>query len=540
MPTTWQFSSAPLPADACRILAFNGEDTLLKGYAFDLLLAADVPSSNAPKLLEDLLRAPLISLTGKRASGETFSRHGMAASVSYLFSAGNTSVFRVVLRPRSYRLALSAHSRIFLHMPLPRILIKVMKEEGLTAGNDFATTMPGAYAPRPYTCQYNESSATFIARHLERIGAYTYIRQTEGGDVLLLADAAAQPEKLPLRDALDWSEEHADETIFALTRTLNAAPVTVTLRDYSTEQPGMTRKSASGTSRLHGGGEFSLYGGCNMYGEVDIANKNFIVEEAENAAATLAQARLRAITAKANQVKGKSSIPWLQAGYAISLGGESFQLISVSHACNLAGDEFEERLVRRARQDDFTPGAVQGYHNAFTCHPLEIGPYAPECKTPRPSMPGLVHAQVDASGDGKYAELDRHGRYRVTFFFPEKVIYTDADDPAEGNRSIPLRMAQAHAGESSGIHFPLLKGAETLVAFTDGDPDRPVILSAMPNPEHPSIVADENQQSNMIRTPGGNAITMVDTEGKREIRFESPDGSSRFSMFQDNPPTEWP
>jgi len=195
----------------------------------------------------------------------------------------------------------------------------------------------------------------------------------------------------------------------------------------------------------------------------------------------------------------------------------------------------EERLVRRARQAGFVPETAQGYRNTFACHPLDSSAYAPECATPRPAVPGLVHAKVDASGGGEYAELDDHGRYKVMFFFPEKVIHTDADDPAEGNRSIPLRMAQSHAGESSGIHFPLLKGVEVLVAFTDGDPDRPAIISALSNPDHPSVVADKNQQSNMIRTPGGNTITMVDTKGKREIRFETPSGSSRFSMFEDSP-----
>jgi uncharacterized protein involved in type VI secretion and phage assembly len=71
-----------------------------------------------------------------------------------------------------------------------------------------------------------------------------------------------------------------------------------------------------------------------------------------------------------------------------------------------------------------------------------------------------------------------------------------------------------------------------LVAFTDGDPDRPVILGAMPNPEHPSVVADENQQDNVIRTPGGNSITMKDTEGQRELRMTSADGLSSISLFE--------
>jgi len=506
------------------VLAFNGEDSVLSGYVFDiLLLASGVAAENAPKILKDLIRAPLVTLTGTRAQGETFSWRGMPAAASHLFSDKDNSVFRVTLRPRSHRMRLTGHSRIFLHMALPQILAKVLKEEGFASGRDFENSLRANYASRPYTCQYNENSADFLLRHLERVGAWTFIRQTDDGDVLVLADGAAQPEKLPLRDKLDWSEEHADETVFSLIRTLTAAPTKVTLRDYSTEQPGMTAKSADNAT-LHGGGEVNLYAGCNIYGEVDAANKDFLVETANAAAGNLAAIRARALAAKADQAEGGSSVPWLQAGYKIALGGEDFLLLSVRHTCNLAGDEMEERMVRRARQAGFVPGTVQGYRNTFVCHPLASGAYAPECATPRPTVPGLVHAKVDAAGDGKYAELDKHGRYKVMFFFPEKVIHSDADDPAEGNRSIPLRMAQSHAGQSSGIHFPLLKGVEVLVAFTDGDPDRPVIVNALPNPEHPSVVADTNQQTNLIQTPGGHKISLTDTAGQKNLTLETPGG----------------
>jgi uncharacterized protein involved in type VI secretion and phage assembly len=131
---------------------------------------------------------------------------------------------------------------------------------------------------------------------------------------------------------------------------------------------------------------------------------------------------------------------------------------------------------------------------------------------------------VDAAGEGKYAELDNQGRYRVKFFFPESVVLADSNDVTEGNFSVPLRMAQAHAGESSGIHFPLLKGSEVLVAFTDADPDRPVILSALPNPSHPSVVSDENLDVNMMRTPGGHKFSMTDTDGKKQMSMETPGG----------------
>ena len=524
MPATWTLSSDSFTIPACRILAFNGQDALMYGHEFDILLSTGVAAKDAQDFLQKLVQAPLLTFQATLASGKSVSWHGVASLATWLFSDDGKAVFRLTLCPSSYLLSTTAHSRIFLHMNLPQILTKVLKDEGVTQGSGFKNSLGASYPTRPYTCQYNESSASFLLRHLERVGAYTYLDQKGARDVLVLADGDTQPEKLPIRDDLTWSEDHADETVFYLTRSLAITPTRVILRDYSTEQPGMTVKSAENKDNLHSGKVVNLYAGCNIYGEVDSSSKDFIVEESQKAAASMAAVRVRALVARANRAEGGSSIPWLQPGYAISLDSESFQLVSVRHVGNLAGDTREERIVRRARQAGFIPGTAQGYRNDFTCHPLSVGAYAPECLAPRPSIQGLVHAMVDASGDGKYAELDQHGRYRITFFFPEKVIHSDADDPADGNRSIPLRMAQPHTGQASGIHFPLQKGSEVLVGFTDGDPDRPLILAAMPNPEHPNVVSDQNQQSNMIKTPGGHKISLTDTEGLKNMTLSTPGG----------------
>lgn len=536
MSVTWQFSADALSENKCRLLAFNGEDAVLKGYHFDILLmVSDLKADAALEKLADLLKKGNAKLKGIRNKQEEFAWHGMISSASYLFHENNHAVLRLSLRPQAYRLNLSLHSHIFMNMSLPQIINRVLREENLIPDSDFEINLNDKYINRPYTCQYNESTFQFISRHLERMGAYSFIRQTPNGDVLVLADSTYLPEKLPIRDELDWSNKRADEVVFSFIHVKSVTPSKVTLRDYSTEQPGVTKKTSQQSETLYTDSEWNIYASHNIYAEVDSASKNFIIEEANQSAGKLIDHTLRALTAKANQAFGESSISWLQAGYTITINNENYQLISIKHSCNLAGDEIEERIIRRARQAGFIPDIVQGYQNRFYCHQTSLGAYAPEWETPRPNIHGLIHAKVDAAGNGDYAELDQHGRYKVIFFFPEKVIYSDSDAPSDGNRSIPLRMAQNHAGKSSGIHFPLLKDAEVLVAFTDGDPDRPIILSAMPNPDHPSVIADNNQESNIISTPGGNSITMVDTVGKREINMQSPDKKASIRIIEGNP-----
>jgi hypothetical protein len=65
-----------------------------------------------------------------------------------------------------------------------------------------------------------------------------------------------------------------------------------------------------------------------------------------------------------------------------------------------------------------------------------------------------------------------------------------------------------------------------LLTFIDGDPDRPVIAGAVPNPEHPSIIRDSNQTMAAITTSGQNKIHMEDQEGRQRILVQSPTANS--------------
>jgi type VI secretion system secreted protein VgrG len=145
------------------------------------------------------------------------------------------------------------------------------------------------------------------------------------------------------------------------------------------------------------------------------------------------------------------------------------------------------------------------YHNEFLAIPASVT-FRPPRSTPRPVVPGTLNAKIDASGSGQYAELDDQGRYKVKIPF-------DRSDLQDGNASRFMRMAQPYAGENMGMHFPLHKGTEVVLTHINGDPDRPLIAAAVPNPQTASTVAGGNQSQSVIRTGGGNAISLEDTAG---------------------------
>jgi type VI secretion system secreted protein VgrG len=71
-------------------------------------------------------------------------------------------------------------------------------------------------------------------------------------------------------------------------------------------------------------------------------------------------------------------------------------------------------------------------------------------------------------------------------------------------------MLQPHAGTGYGMHFPLHPGVEVAIAFEDGDPDRPLIVGAVPNAVTVSPVTRPNANVSRIQTASGVRITIRD------------------------------
>ena len=115
--------------------------------------------------------------------------------------------------------------------------------------------------------------------------------------------------------------------------------------------------------------------------------------------------------------------------------------------------------------------------------------------------------ETDAQGAvGKFAKIDGEGRYVVKFLF-------DTAPPGERKASRAVRRIQPTAGPNYGMHFPLRPGVEVLMVFIDGDPDRPIIVGAVPNPVTPTPVDAGVSTKNRIRTESGVLFEIEDGAG---------------------------
>jgi type VI secretion system secreted protein VgrG len=134
---------------------------------------------------------------------------------------------------------------------------------------------------------------------------------------------------------------------------------------------------------------------------------------------------------------------------------------------------------------------------------------------PKPQIAGTLPARIThPQSNPLYTEIDLQGRYRVKFLF-------DRDTWPAGRESKWLRQARAYAGDTYGLHLPLIAGTEVAIAFEQGDPDRPYIAHALHDDQHPDLVTQRNDHRNVLRTPANNKLRLDDTRGQEHVKLST-------------------
>ena len=133
----------------------------------------------------------------------------------------------------------------------------------------------------------------------------------------------------------------------------------------------------------------------------------------------------------------------------------------------------------------------------------------------RPAMAGTLPARVTSTTENDtYGHIDKDGRYRVNMLF-------DRDNWETGFESLWVRQSRPYAGDTYGLHLPLLAGTEVAIGFEDGNPDRPYISGVLHDSAHGDHVTIRNYKRNVLRTPANNKIRLDDERGKEHIKVST-------------------
>ena len=454
----------------------------------------------------ELLESPISLLF--EDEGEIVSRvHGIAREVKIRVSPNlKTGSVELWLVPRVWVLTQSVQSRIFLDRSIPEILAETLAAAGFEEHSDFVLALQDRYPTREIVVQYRESDLDFLARLCEHVGITLFFRHDSGKDRLFFTDSGDVHEAASVPGgAVRYEPEDDRRAAFEVVETLRRVPGRVLVHDYNYRSPRVALTAALAVGREAARGAVVEYG--DHAKSPDEITRLACVRAEEHAAGQ------RTVTARTRQLA-------LRAGSRFTLedasGAEQRLLVT--------------RVEVRSHHEGPTSGEAKAWHNQITAIP-EHTPFRPPRRTPRPRVEGLIHAVIDGAIRGPYAEIDDRGRYRVRFNY-------DVSGRPEMHATHPVRMMQPHAGPRYGMHFPLRAGTEVLIGFVEGDPDRPVIVGAVPNPITPSPVEQANLTHNVLRTGSGNEIVLDDVVEQERIRIHTPRESTTLQMGHADEPEQ--
>ena len=406
--------------------------------------------------------------------------HGMIAEAHDLLARSlDYRLYRIRVAPRALRLSLVETSEVSMNLPVPEIIKNKLQLVGLS-GADVGLRLRASPPAREFVVQYQETDLAFVSRLAEHLGIAYYFAHGGGQDTMVFTDHPGGFE--PAGEPIRFSNLGQQREIYELTAESRVIPGVFVMRDYNYRQPLLDLTAQHAVDGFGGVVEFGAHYKSPDEGKV------------------LAQVRAEERQSMQLTYAGKSNVPAIGAGVRFTV--EDHPLLG---SVDLVGLSVEHRLnVSEDASLDLRAEAPQHYTNVFRAIPAQQ-PYRPPRVTPRPRIAGVVTGIVDAGpgGSSDYAQIDDQGRYMVRILF----------DTAAGGGSAPsrpMRMLQNHAGENYGTHFPLKPGVEVLIAFVNGDPDRPLIVGAVPNPLTPSPVDKANRTTHRIKTKAGILFDLVD------------------------------
>ena len=508
-----KFFSPAVEENELLVRELEGVEELSRLFRFDIELYSENPNIDLAAILKDSVWLGFrhgVALSGDSRGTVMRKIHGVLASFEQLDPIKSWHRYRAVLVPRLWKSTLTSNSRIFMKKPIPKFTEDVLKESGLS-GDDYSfKSVLDADAEMEYVMQYQETDFNFVSRWWEDEGiAYRFDHSDERATLALFNSDSAyvpvegdttatyNPTALPDQELGDeeWLRPPVVGTFLCRQKTI---PRKLVLSDYNYRTPSTDLKVEHDVDSEDGAG--TVYEYSSHY------------KDAEEGKA-VAQVRAERYLCTKKVFSGASDAKGFRPGATFSLEkhprenfNQEYLLVKVRHQ------------ARQSLGSGTGSAAGASYRNEFECIESVLV-FRPERASTWPLIPGLINAKVDDASDGKYAEIDELGRYNVK-------LPLDLSDAKDGQASRRIRMAQPYAGPNGtnpyGMHFPLHKKTEVLLGCIDGDPDRPIIVNAVPNPESSSPVYNEHHTQCVIRTGSGNEISLEDEEDQEGILTYTP------------------
>ena len=532
---------------AFQVVRWHGIEELAQPFRFDITLLRQ--SSEGPVDLDRLLDAGATFRVASQARWRSI--HGILAEAEEIDRTAQIILYRVLLVPHFWRARYRRRCRNFVNKTLREIVSAVLENRSpaCPAGNGGLSLFSSAQGPdqhptftsftepkssyrwdlgdtsrvddrnaRPYVAQYNESDFDFVARLLEDEGLSYLFEHGRDEVTLSITDAPGRapmfdPEdKFTLRRLSKAGRGDEQEVVRSIRDVRRLASRAVTVRDWdynrSLRPLQATVDEASGDPEMARHFEFPV-------GEESVQD-----QPGKHAASI----RMQRWDVERVLREGASSVRTMAPGYGFELH-DGDGLVADAKLLAVRVETFATELTPQQTVLDEEPFGVGGttgplsvgYDSRFMALPDKL-PFRPAMRTPRPRIHGVQAAVVTAEehpeSDRPVINADALGRVRVRFPWDQR---PDTDDKTPTSEWI--RVSQFWAGTGYGALYTPRVGHEVLVAYMQGDPDRPVIVGRVYNPQHPPPYdAAKDPTKSTVKSRSAEAKKEID--GFNEIRFE--------------------
>jgi type VI secretion system secreted protein VgrG len=459
-------------------------------------LAAEVVSENLDIEAKALIGQPITcKVKVKHTAARYF--HGIVRSFSRLGPYGRgLAAYRIEAAPRLWQLSRTGDCRIFQEVKARDIVTTVLGE---------AQAVPvrwGGSVPsevRTYCVQFNETDLDFVQRLFDEMGCGYFFEHKDGDHTLVVCGANSDYPLVPGDPQVVRNDPDMHGALTHWRPVSSLQPGKVAAEDFDGLKPStLLSKNAPTVLRTPDASRYEIFrwpSGQAVRPEGDLAKRG-----------------MEGFEAGADQVTATGNDPTIFAGGRLKVrpGLDAPQPVTwlVSSATHEAFDETH-----------LSGGGVSGYSNSIV---LIAGdrPWRPPAPRPRPPMLG-VHSAIVTGPSGEEIHCDEYGRVKVHFLW-------DRAGKKDDTASCWVRVAQSFSGKWGGSWTLPRVGDEVLVAFVDGDPDRPVVIGSVYNAEQKPIYAlPANKTQSGFKTKsskGGGASNF------NELRFEDKRGSEEIHV----------
>lgn len=485
---------------------FVGTEALSELYCYTVHFTSTDKDIDASQLLRK--SASLTMGTGLLQNlSEQKVVHGVVTSFERISGSKDQAVYQITLSPflALLRNQFRTH-RFFVNKSVPEVVEQILQDHGFKDW-EYEFVLKQIYPKREQINQYQESDLEFIERLLSEVGIfYLFTLQSDTQtEVVHFADKQSAYEfgkTLSLNSPSGMSDSGA-LSVWDVSVQHNVVQANVTTKDYNHREAQKVLQSAK-VDMTRGESDEVTYGEVYHYKprHLDTGDKTDPTAETANFLARLDHERF--LSAQTTIV-GLGNDATLSPGQVLTIT-ETAIVPTLPTAMN-NGLLITGTFFSASRKDALVVNWMAVPYSETLCWRPAL--------LPRPKVSGTMMARVtSAKSNDIYAWQDTSGLYRVKFD-------ADQDDKAQGQESMPVRLAKPYGGDVYGIHFPLIQGTEVAIAFHDGDPDRPYIAHALHDSRHIDHVTEKNNTRNVIRTPAFNKLRMEDKRGEEHIKLST-------------------